>query len=73
MQPVSVIAFAILSADSGILGHYFKNPGQTPIAFYSQPVCWPFLLTFIHIWKGTGYSSIIYLGTITGISDEYLL
>lgn len=68
---VSVIVFAILSADSGILGHFFKNRGQTPIAFYSQPAYWPFILVFIHIWKGTGYSSIIYLGTITGISDEY--
>ena len=42
-----------------------------PIAFYSEPKYWPFFLIFIYVWRGTGYSSIIYLGSITGISDEY--
>ena len=27
----------------------------------------PFILTFVHIWKGIGYSAIIYLATIIGI------
>lgn len=68
---VSVVVFAILSADSGILGHMAKNMGQKPIAFYSEPKYWPWILILVYTWKGTGYSSIIYLGTITGISDEY--
>ncbi len=68
---VSVIVFAILSADSGIMGHWFKNMGKQPIGFYSEPKYWPWFIIFINIWKGTGYGSIIYLGTITGISDEY--
>ena len=68
---VSVILFAIISADSGIVGHFYKNRGLMPIAFYSEPKYWPFFLIFIYVWKGTGYSSIIYLGSITGISDEY--
>ena len=68
---VSVILFAIISADSGIVGHFYKNRGLMPIAFYSEPKYWPFFLIFIYVWRGTGYSSIIYLGSITGISDEY--
>lgn len=68
---VSVIVFAILSADSGIIAHFLTNMGQKPIAFYSEQSYWPFFLFIVYSWKGTGYSSIIYLGTITGISDEY--
>ena len=30
-------------------------------------MAWPFILTFVHIWKGIGYSAIIYLATIIGI------
>ncbi len=68
---VSVIVFAIISADSGIISHMLQSMGKAPIAFYSQPKYWRFFLFFVYTWKGTGYSSIIYLGTITGISDEY--
>ena len=68
---VSVIVFAILSADSGILGNLYKQRGQQPIAFYSEPKYWPWILSGVYLWKNIGYSSIIFLGTITGISDEF--
>ncbi len=68
---VSIIVFAVLSADSGIISHYMRSIGLRPIAFYSDPKYWPYFLFIIYTWKGTGYASIIYLGTITGISDEY--
>ncbi len=31
---------------------------------------WPWIIIFTGIWKGTGYSSIIYLASITGIDSE---
>ncbi|NLX82206.1 MAG: sugar ABC transporter permease [Clostridiales bacterium] len=68
---VSVIVFAILSADSGIMGNYMKSQGLAPIVFYSEPGYWPWILSIVYLWKHIGYSSIIYLGTITGISDEF--
>ena len=68
---VSVIGLAVLGGDNGMVNHALKSMGREPIAFYSEPKYWPFILTFVHEWKGLGYGSIIYLGTITGISDEY--
>lgn len=41
-----------------------------PIAFYSEPKYWPFILIFVNCWKGAGYSSIIYLASILGIDQE---
>lgn len=40
-------------------------------AFYSEPKYWPFSPDFHLCVEGYGYSSIIYLGGITGISGEY--
>jgi putative aldouronate transport system permease protein len=68
---VSVIVFAVLSADSGIIGNFLKDRGMAPIVFYSEPRYWPWILSIVYLWKHIGYSSIIYLGTITGISDEF--
>lgn len=68
---ISVVVFALLSADSGVMGHLFKMRGLKPITFYSETKYWPWIINLVHIWKHVGYSSIIYLGTITGISDEY--
>ena len=68
---ISVIVLALLSGDNGMFNHILKSMGRDPIAFYSEPKYWPFILTLVHEWKGLGYGSIIYLGTITGISDEY--
>ena len=31
---------------------------------------WPFLIVFLHLWKATGYGSIVYMASITGISPE---
>lgn len=37
------------------------------IAFYGTRKYWPFILTFVAVWKGLGYNSIIYLSSIIGI------
>ena len=68
---VSVIVLAILGADTGIMGHWYRSRGLEPIAFYSEPNYWYAILIIVRTWKTIGYDSIIYLGTITGISDEY--
>ena len=68
---VSVIVFALLSADNGMVAHFMDSIDSPRISFYSETKYWPWILNIVHIWKSTGYSSIIYMGTLTGISDEY--
>ena len=41
------------------------------IDFYNTPAYWPFLITLFYLWKNLGYGMVVYLATITGISDEY--
>ncbi|WP_442871146.1 ABC transporter permease [Acutalibacter muris] len=69
---VSYLAFAFLSSDSGFINNSILEPlGIEPISWYSTPRYWPFILVFINLWKGFGYSSILYFATLIGIDGSY--
>lgn len=69
---VAYIVYAFLSPETGIFNkQLFPALGLEPINWYTDKTWWPLILIFMNIWKGTGYSSIIYLSSILGISDEY--
>lgn len=61
------IGFAFLSKDTGLINGFLRSIGQNPVNWYNDAGKWPFILLFIHIWKGLGYSSIIYMSSIIGI------
>lgn len=64
---VSFVAYAFFSVDNGFINRTLN----TEIIWYSQKSAWPFILIFFQIWKTLGYSTVMYLGSIVGISDEY--
>ena len=50
---VSYIVFAFLSAENGMINNsVIKTLGGTGIQWYSEPKYWPFILTFVNLWKG---------------------
>lgn len=55
----------------GIVTNWLEYLGFNSFDFYTETWIWPFLLTFINIWKGLGYTSIIFYAGILGISQEY--
>jgi len=71
MVLVGVFAYNLFNIDNGFLNSFFVAVGLPKYNFYLQPVIWPLLIIVIHVWKGLGYGSIIYLSTLTGISPEY--
>lgn len=64
-----VVAYMVYSF-VGPYGILIKT-GMIPTNFYTEVGLWPFVLTFINIWKGLGYTSIIFYAGIMGISSEY--
>ena len=72
MVIVSYLVFAFISADTGFINKSIIEPltGKT-ISFYQEKIYWPFILVFVHQWKGIGFSMVLYLSTILGISAEY--
>ena len=68
---IGVLSFSFLSTDMGLINKKILEPiGIEAISWYSRPVFWPFILTFVHLWKTLGGSSIIYLAAITNIDTE---
>jgi len=41
------------------------------INWYGTPGAWPYILTIVNLWKGIGYTSILYLASIVGIDTQY--
>ena len=72
MAVVAIIAYAFLkSGNSGILNQVVNAFGGKMRDWYMYKPAWPFLLVFINAWRGVGYGSIVYVASISGISQEY--
>lgn len=60
----------LLSPSSGYINQIIKFFGGEPIYFLSKAKLFPALFTYLRMWKGVGYSSIIYLAALAGIDQE---
>ncbi|QGQ98177.1 sugar ABC transporter permease [Paenibacillus psychroresistens] len=68
---LNAIAYNLFNYETGFLNSTLKMFEATPKDIYNTPNAWIFLLIAFYVWKNLGYYMIIYLATITGISDEY--
>lgn len=68
---LSVIVFNLFNYEQGVLNTVLTQLGADPVDVYSQPKLWILLIVIFYLWKNFGYSMVIYLAAITGISDEY--
>nr|WP_318684577.1 ABC transporter permease subunit [uncultured Acetatifactor sp.] len=64
---VSFIAYSLLSVDNGFINRTFG----IHVTWYSESSVWPFILVIFQIWKTVGYSTVMYLGSIVGIPNDY--
>ena len=64
---VGYFLFSFLSVDKGLVNSILTSFGKPAIQWYMEKKYWPYLLVFINVWKGMGYSMVVYLATITGI------
>ncbi|WP_068779327.1 ABC transporter permease [Paenibacillus sp. GM2] len=72
MVIIGYLVFAILSMDNGLLNKsILPMLGLSEISWYSEAKYWPYILTFVHTWKSSGYLCVIYLAAIIGIDQEY--
>lgn len=70
MVVVSYIVFGFLSVENGFLNNLIVSLGGEPISWYTTEKPWPFILTIVNLWKGFGYSSIMYYATVIGIDTS---
>ncbi len=67
---VAGLIVTMLSPSSGIVNQLIKLSGNEPIYFMAEPEYIRGIMVFSSLWKGLGWSSIIYLAALTGISPE---
>jgi putative aldouronate transport system permease protein len=68
---LSVIVYNLFNYESGFLNTTLKELSSNPVDVYNTPWAWVFLIILFYLWKNLGYSMVIYLAAITGISEEY--
>ncbi len=68
---VSALVWAFLSFDKGLVNALMETMGKDRQNWYMVPKMWPPFLIFMNLWKGVGYSMVVYLATITGIDKTY--
>lgn len=71
MVVVSYLAYAFLGDRTGLINGVLQKIGFESVNFYSQKQYWPYILTFVFVWRNIGYGTIIYLATIVGFGDTY--
>lgn len=72
MVIVSYLAYGMLSTQTGFINNSILKPlGIGEISWYNEPKYWPAILLIVNIWKGLGYSAIMYLSSIVGIDKSY--
>ena len=68
---IGFIGFAFLNSDTGFINKtVIQAFGGTSVAWYSTPKYWPIILVIVYLWKSVGYSSIIYMASISGIDKS---
>lgn len=68
---VSYMLYAFLNHNYGIINTVLGALGLPSVAWYSESKYWPYILTFMYVWKNAGYNAIIYYASIMGIDETY--
>lgn len=66
---VGVFAYNMFNNDFGAINSILHSVGLNKFDFYGTPEIWPIILVLVARWKVTGYGSIIYMATLTGIDS----
>lgn len=67
----SYVVYVFLNPSHGVLNTVIEFFGGESINWYGKPGYWPVILMICNIWKGFGYSSIVYYAALVGIDSSY--
>ncbi|MGG1515411.1 ABC transporter permease subunit [Paenibacillus oryzisoli] len=67
---VGLMLTTILNPSTGLLTSIIHKVTGHEIGFYSEPWYWLIILPLVAVWKGTGFSSLIYYSALMSIDKE---
>ncbi|MBW7455704.1 ABC transporter permease subunit [Paenibacillus sepulcri] len=71
MVLVGYIANAFLDTKNGYLNTVLESLGLSTHNWYMETTPWIFILPLVAVWKGVGFSTLVYYAGITGINTDY--
>lgn len=68
---IGYLVFAFFSNENGFINKGIIEPlGGEKIDWYLTPGAWPFILTFVQMWRSFGFQSIVFFATIIGFDKS---
>lgn len=67
---VSMVLFGLVDYQVGTINALLSRWGFARILITENPALWPWILTAVRVWKGTGAGCIIYLAALVGIDPQ---
>jgi putative aldouronate transport system permease protein len=67
---VSGLFISILSPTTGYVNEIIKFFGGEPVYFFAKVAWFQIIISLIRVWKGVGYSAIIYLAALSSVDQE---
>ena len=69
---VAIVLSGFLDRGYGLVNKIIQAMGgKGKTDWYKERELWPFLFVALNAWKGVGYSTVLYLAVISGISNDY--
>ncbi|MFC4778715.1 ABC transporter permease [Paenibacillus sp. GCM10023252] len=68
---VAYVAEAFLEHEHGYLNRVLEWVGAEPVMWYFEPAYWPYILVIANLWKGIGFSTLIYYAGLISIDTSY--
>ena len=65
-----ILVHLLFSHDAGLANRILTSLGMDRIPWHHTPEPWVAIVVSTNVWRGAGYTSIIYLATIAGIDQE---
>lgn len=64
------IVLQFLDKQTGIINMFINLLGGESVGFMAKPAYFPHIYVWSGVWQGVGYSSIIYISALSGVSPE---
>ena len=67
---ISGIIFSMLDLEQGTVNQFLTSIGLDPVRWYQSPQYWRGILTLANGWKWVGYTSVIYLASLSALDQS---
>lgn len=67
---VAMVVYGLFDYEVGTVNVLLRDLGKQRLSFYNKPEWWPWILTMLRVWKGTGSGCVLYLAVLVGIDPQ---